>query len=252
MDDKLAKFILGVDTEIINEKVVIAPCWFPDSVGMKADSVSDGSCKIWNCEVRNSVFTYIVSGVGAAACLDVVTALGNTKCKDILFIGSAGALIEGVAIGDIVIPENIVCAEGASRFVNKCISSDCYGKKYAVDKALYQRMINFLLNNVMLGEKKLHTGDGISVESIALQFDHISEFITKDCKFIDMESSAFLAACNKVNIKGLIAYCISDNVAIGEPLYLLTEEITLYRKKVRKNIFPRIIEYYVVGENDGT
>lgn len=252
MDKELTKFILGVDPEIIHKKVVIAPCWLPASVGVKdAEIVSDGPCKIWKCNMKEISFTYIVSGVGAANCLDIVMALGDTKCRDILFIGSAGALDRSVDIGDIAIPENIVCAEGASRFIGEKLSVDCYGNKFASCIDISKQLIDFLINNDVLTESRLHIGDGISVESIAMQYEHISEFISNGCKFIDMESSAFLAACKRTGINGTIAYCISDNVSIGEPLYLVSDATTQYRKNVRKEIFPLIIECYLAGENDG-
>ena len=94
MREEIVKFILGVDPLKIHEVVIIAPCWKPESVGIYGNQIQNGTCQIWDCAVNNIRFTYIVSGVGAAACLDLVRVLQNTKCKKILFIGSAGALKE--------------------------------------------------------------------------------------------------------------------------------------------------------------
>ena len=90
-----------------------------------------------------------------------------------------------------------------------------------------------------------HTGLGVSVESIALQYDYISQFNEFGCKFIDMESSAFLAAANNGNIRALIIYCISDNISQNEPLYLISDEMIRYRKSLRRKIFPQIIKSFV-------
>lgn len=250
MEEKLVKFILGVDLDVICEKVVLAPCWFPDSVGLKSEIISEGTCKIWNCILQDVEFTYIVSGVGAAGCLDIVIALGETKCKDILFIGSAGALKKEINIGDIAIPKSIVCAEGASRYISPNLFLDTYGDKFSVDDRLYNTLASSIAINKSLLNVSVHTGAGISVESISLQFKHLSEFTEIGCDFVDMESSAFLAATKMSNLRGAIAYCISDNVAQGEPLYLVPNEKTSFRKKVRKVVFPAIIACFLDGEKN--
>lgn len=248
MDHKLIEFILGIELERIHEKVIIAPCWLPESVGLKCEVVSSGACKIWDCYLNDSVFTYIVSGVGAAGCLDIVTALGETKCKEIMFIGSAGALVKGINIGDIAMPDSIVCAEGASRFVNERLIEDSYGKKYSVDKDLYKKMWNSIQDIDLPNQVALHTGKGISVESIILQYEHIAELVEFESCFVDMESSAFLAGLYNTKMKGILVYCISDNVAQGEPLYLIQEDKILSRKNVRKIVFSEIIKFFLEGD----
>lgn len=250
MCGEIVKFILGVNPLMIHEIVIVAPSWMPESVGLRGHKIQSGTYQIWDCVVDNIQITYIVTGVGAAACLDLVTVLQNTKCKKILFIGSAGALKKGINIGEIAIPANVVCAEGASRYINGNLKNDNFGYKYSVDKKLYYNLINDLKNRKINDLVTVHTGLGISVESIVFQYDYISLFDEFGCKFIDMESSAFLAAANNVNIKALIIYCISDNLSQDEPLYSLPNEIIQYRKSLRKKIFPKIIRSFIKGEND--
>ncbi|MGO5146031.1 5'-methylthioadenosine/S-adenosylhomocysteine nucleosidase family protein [Catenibacterium mitsuokai] len=245
MREEIVKFILGVDPLKIHEVVIIAPCWKPESVGIYGNQIQNGTCQIWDCAVNNIRFTYIVSGVGAAACLDLVRVLQNTKCKKILFIGSAGALKEGINIGEIAVPDHIICAEGASRYISGNLKKDNFGCKYSVDKKLYDDLINYLKIRKNNDSLLYHTGLGVSVESIALQYDYISEFNEFGCKFIDMESSAFLAAANNGNIRALIIYCISDNISQNEPLYLISDEMIQYRKSLRRKIFPQIIKSFV-------
>lgn len=250
MDEEIVKFILGVDPLTIHEIVIVAPCWMPESVGIHGIKIQNGTYQIWNCKVDNIEFTYIVSGVGAAACLDLVTVLQNTKCTKILFIGSAGALKKGINIGEIAIPDRIMCAEGASRYINGNLKKDNFGCKYSVDKKLYNNLINTLKCRKINDAFLYHTGLGVSVESIVLQYDYISEFNEFGCKFIDMESSAFLAAANNANIRALIIYCISDNIFQNEPLYSVPDEIIQYRKSLRKKIFPQMIRSFIKGERN--
>ena len=61
--------------------------------------------------------TYIKTGIGAPVFMDALLALGVTKCKNIIFVGSVGSLDEDIGIGDIVIPQYSICGDGASRYI---------------------------------------------------------------------------------------------------------------------------------------
>lgn len=248
MNEIMIKFILGTEPKLVHEKVVLAPCWHPDSVGIQSANAFDDSNKIWDCSLNGEKFTYIVTGVGAGICLDVVMALSYTDCKKILFIGSAGALKSGINIGDIAFPTEVLCAEGASRYLNQDIKNDVLWKKYYVDISKIDNYINFLANNLTYDSKNIHVGRGVSVESLLTEYNHMEKFVEKKCDFIDMESSAFLATCEQSNINATIVYCISDNVAQGEPLYSVLPEMVDYRKKIRKSVFPYIIEHFLRGD----
>lgn len=241
--NNLITFILGVEPTIISENVIIAPCWRPDSVGISAQLVSNQSCTIWHCQEYD--LTYIVCGVGSCFCADVTMILQYTRCKRALFLGSAGALDERIGIGDIVIPDNVYCAEGASRFLYEDLSKDIFGKMYNTDNTLSDFIRSSIKNKICESNIQLHRGNGISVESIFSQYDHIEDFINMNCTFIDMESSAFLAASEKIGIPSTIVYCISDNVISGKPLYNTSKEETEFRKRIRKKIIPDIISAFV-------
>lgn len=250
MRKRLSEFILGISLEHIKENVVLAPCWTPESVGISDKKlVSDQTCKIWNCRINNSDFTYIVSGVGASVCMDIVMALKETNCKRILFIGSAGALKERHNIGDFAVPSGIISAEGASRYIGDDLSEDIFGKYYFPSKELYTRLLKCLNEITQKEQINLHDGIGISVESILLQYKHIDDFSKMRCDFIDMESSAFLAASNNIGIDSAVVFCISDNVKNNEPLYNIEPEKTYYRKMIRKKVMPFVLKEFLYDDN---
>lgn len=251
MYEGLNEFILGVRPNQIREKVVIAPCWVPETVGIaETKKIGDDSCKTWDCVIEDETFTYIVTGVGAAVCMDIVLALKNTICKQILFIGSAGALVEEIKIGDFAVPNGMISAEGASRYIGDYLVNDIYGKCFYAENELQRKLLLCLKNKSQELDINIYDGIGISVESILLQYRHIDEFINLKCAFIDMEASAFLAACNSVNIQGAVVFCISDNTIRKEPLYKVTTEKTNYRKKVRNIIMPLVLKEFVYGFNE--
>lgn len=248
MDYLLGEFILGVNPKYIREKVVIAPCWTPESVGIsELKKIGKGACQIWDCVIQEVAFTYIVTGVGASSSMDVVLVLNETSCKEILFIGSAGALKRGINIGDFAVPRGIISGEGASRYIESDFSKDVFGKcLYATDE-LQHRLYLCLKKNLEGLEQSVYEGIGISVESILLQYKHMENILDTKCDFIDMESSAFLAACNNINIQGTVVFCISDNVAQDEPLYRVSSDKTNYRKRVRKKIMPLVLKEFIYG-----
>lgn len=243
---KLSEFILGCNLEKIRETVVMAPCWLPDSVGViTLDLIADGSCKIWDCSLKGSHITYILTGVGACNCADTVMALGNTACKRIIFIGSAGAIDDKVCIGDIVFPENFVVGEGASRYLQARLDRDTFGEVYCIDRKICTELIEFTKEQTSLLGVSCHSGSVISVESIFSQFKFIDSFIKLGCRYLDMESSSFVAASQRVGIEGLVCFCISDNVVNNQSLVSVDKSTIDFRKKVRKLIMPMILEKYV-------
>lgn len=244
----LSEFILGVKPEYVREKVVIAPCWMPDSVGItELTKIGSGSCQVWDCALEGRKFTYIVTGVGAASCMDIVFALAKTACQSILFIGSAGALRKGINIGDFAVPNGVLSAEGASRYIGNDLTNDVFGKCFFSTNKL-QRKIFVGLRNQLKGQKgNVYEGVGISVESILLQYEHMEEILNMKSDFIDMESSAFLAACNSNNIQCAVVFCISDNIAQNEPLYNISNDKTDHRKKIRNLIMPFVLKEFIYG-----
>nr|WP_295306034.1 hypothetical protein [uncultured Blautia sp.] len=241
----IAEFILGCNLEQIRRDVVIAPCWYPNTVGISNYKlISDKACKIWECSIDGRTFNYIVSGVGAAACMDIVFALGETKCSRLLFLGSAGALRQGQKVGDFALPRAIISAEGASRYIGNDLSNDSFGKAFYASEEIRNKLYKCSNEIGRLYGIEIHNGRGVSVESIFLQYNHIDELLQMDCDFIDMESSAFLAASNALGITSAVVFCISDNVAQSEPLYTVAAEKTAFRKRIRKKIVPRLLKEF--------
>lgn len=243
-DKNYCSFFLGCEGEKIQEIVIIAPCWRPETVGIEQyELIANNDCLIWDCKLNDTPFTYIVTGVGACKCLDVITSLKYTKCKKLLFLGSAGAITKKYKIGDIVFPKAVICAEGASRFLEEEMCSDTYGKLFKVSPTLWEN----LTRQAPL-DKRIHIYSdtiGISVESIASQFKHIDEFLDLGAECIDMEASAFLASSQYINCECAICFCISDNSSNNEPLMELSEEQTIFRKQIRKDIVPKILELFI-------
>lgn len=225
--------------ENILESVVIAPWWdhniFENS-NVKIDKVND---KIYNIYGENLEFSFIeLKLVGSPVMLDQVLSLGTTKCKNILFIGSVGALDENINLGDIVIPEYSICGEGASRYLNDNLKDE-FGKKEYPSKEFTERLLNIVnkQNNI-----KYHYVPNYTVDTIFTEYIHIDKIIGMGAKTIEMETSALFKASKLLNMNVTALFLVSDNTIINKSLYSgRTKEEKEYRKKVKNEIIPNII-----------
>lgn len=224
--------------EQILENVVIAPWWehtMFDNMGFKVEQVSR---KVYNLYRDDVSFSFVeLKRIGAPSVMDYVLSLGVTKCKNIIFLGSAGSLDENIKVGDIVVPEYSICGDGASRYLNKNLEDELFKKEYPS-----KEYTNKLLK--ILDDKRLnyHYVPNYSVDTVFMQFYHIDKILEMGAKVIEMETAA-LFKCNEVLNKNVTAlFCVSDNTVLNKSLYSgRTEEEEIYRHKVRYEIIPEII-----------
>ena len=222
----------------ILENVVLAPWWdhtIFDSFGFKAKQVSN---KIFNLYKDNISFSFIeLKQIGAPSILESVLPLGVTKCKNLVFIGSAGSLDNNIKIGDIVIPEFSICGDGASRYLNKNMEDEFLKKEYP-SKDFTNKIIDILNKN----DIKYHYVPNFSVDTIFAQYMHLDKIIELGAKTIEMETAS-LYKCNELlNIKMTSILCISDNTITNKSLFNgRTSEEKEYRYKVRNEVIPKVI-----------
>lgn len=240
---ELSEFILGCSLEKVHTNVVIAPCWEPQSIDLKEMKKISQKGNVWNGEVEGIEFTYILSSVGAGINADIVSALAETKCNKILFIGSAGAIKPDINIGDIVIPSCLVCGDGACRYLQEELHRDVFGEKIFIDTTSNRRIA---LQAEILAKKNgvecWSDMTTISVESLFSQFDFFEVFKEYNCGCLDMESTAVVKAAKRNNIEANVCFVISDNVTQGKSLITVSDNCTLFRKNVRKKVMAEIIK----------
>lgn len=231
----------------ILENVVIAPWWNHDIFNNMNFKVEQTSEKVFNFYSDEISFSYIeLKRIGAPSVMDFILSLGVTKCKNLVFLGSAGSLDENIKIGDIVIPEYSICGDGASRYLNDNLEDEFLKKKYP-SKEFTNKMIDILKD----ADIKYHYVPNYSIDTVFAQFYHIDKILDLDAKTIEMET-ANLFKCNellKINVTAL--FCISDNTLQNKSLYSgRTEEENEYRHKIRYEIIPKIVIDLFKKENN--
>lgn len=222
----------------ILENVVLAPWWRHDMFDILNYRVEKINDKVYNFYSDEVSFSYIeIRSIGAPAVMDFIMSLGVTKCKNLVFVGSAGALDPNIKIGDIVIPEYSICGDGASRYLNPNLEDEFLKKEYPREE-----LTNEVIN--ILNEKniKYHRVPNFSVDNIFAQFIHIDKILELGSKTIEMETANAFKCCEVMNLPVTAIFCVSDNTMLNKSLLSgRSEEENLYRHKVRYEILPDII-----------
>lgn len=224
--------------EKILENVVIAPWWSHDifdGLNFEVDQVND---KVFNFYSDDLSFSYIeLKRIGAPGIMDYILSLGVTKCKNIVFLGSAGSLDESIKIGEIVIPKYSICGDGASRYLNINLEDEFLKKEYP-SKIFTNDLIDILKESNI----KYHYVPNYSIDTVFAQFYHIDKILDLGAKTIEMETACLFKCCNLMNINATALFSISDNTILNKSLYSgRTDEENVYRHKIRYELIPKII-----------
>lgn len=224
--------------EKILENVVIAPWWRHDMFDILNYRVEKINDKVYNFYSDELSFSYIeIRSIGAPAVMDFIMSLGVTKCKNLVFVGSAGALDPNIKIGDIVIPEYSICGDGASRYLNANLEDEFLKKEYPSEE-----MTNELINILESKEINYKRVPNFSVDNIFAQFIHIDKILELGSKTIEMETANLFKCCEVMNMNVTAIFCVSDNTMLNKSLLSgRTDEENAYRHKVRFEILPGII-----------
>lgn len=248
--ENICENILGVKSTQINENVIIAPSWEIASL-MNLDStemISNektlfSSYKVWNMKKDGNVFTYIKTGFSSPVLMDAILALGNTNCKKIVFVGSAGALDAKMHIGDIVIPAYSVCGDGASRYISpNGFVSDVFGQKTFPNSFLLEKLKE-ITNKISINYNvNWHIGFNFSIDTIFAQYFYLNEIVNLGCNVIEMETAAAFKAAELLKIPLVAIFCVSDNTVKNKSLIGGRDvEMKEYRKLVKNEVIPEII-----------
>ncbi len=224
--------------EEILENVVIAPWWNHDMFESEGFKVTQVSEKVYNFYRDDLSFSFVeLKRIGAPGIMDFILSLGVTKCKNLVFLGSAGSLDENIKIGDIVVPEYSICGDGASRYLNENLEDELFKKEYP-SKEFTDKLINILKEE----DIKYHNVPNFSTDTVFAQFYHMDKILKEGAKTIEMETALLFKSNELLNINVTAMFCISDNTIVNKSLYSgRTEEENEYRHKVRNEVIPNII-----------
>ncbi|AEF84210.1 phosphorylase family protein [Treponema primitia ZAS-2] len=232
----------------ITETVILAPVWEPTIFSAHTDSiipiVENSIRRLYEISANGEKITFLRTGPGAPSVAHAVFALSCTPCKNVIFAGSVGGLVDGQDVGDIVVPEYSVCGEGASRYITEgnLKDSDCFGEKYYPNQDIYKNLIAAAKVVTSGNKAALHIGKTFSVDNIFAEFAHLEEILQMGCDSIEMETSLFFKAAEVSGLKAGAVFLISDNSFGGKAIYTARDQADKdSREFSRDHIIPRII-----------
>ena len=226
--------------ENILENVIITPWWGHEIFEKFADKIVKCTDRIYNVYKNDISFSFVeLKNIGAPRILDYVLSLGATKCKNLIFIGSVGAIDGNIDIGDIVIPEFSFCGVGTERYLNTNLEDNFETKNYP-NNELTQRILTCAKQ--YSNETQIHFLPNYSIDTILAQFPHINHIISLGAKTIEMETSTVFKCAEITNIKATALLCVSDNTICKKSLYNGRTLHEKEKKDITKNrIIPQII-----------
>ncbi len=247
-----AEEAFGFDASRIRKNVVLAPWWEPTvfdpalfGTGEYISPVPHAETMVWDMTAPGGEkFSYIKTHIGAPVCTDIALALGLTACERCIFIGSVGALDATMQIGDIVVPTVSVCGDGVSRYLlpGTLKENDPFGREAFPDQELNETLLLHAARIAKEENVRFHTARNFSIDTIFAQFARIDEILALGCNSIEMETAAAFLAAELSGYKMAALFSVSDNTLINKSLMGGREdEERLYRKHVRRQVFPKII-----------
>ncbi len=218
----IAALFLHCKPEDIHERVIVTPMWSEGnfiSPAEKIETVVDRYLFDLTCHGRK--ISVIRSGMGAPATGDVVLALGCTPCRQIIFTGSFGGLMEKISIGDMMVVTEAVSGDGYSTYLGpEELSSQklCTPAKPdpELTDLLEQNAVKYNIHQLT----SLYKGRIFSADSILCEYHHLEMMTDKyDCLGIEMETAAVFNTASLVGIQAAAILMASDVIPVKKTLF---------------------------------
>lgn len=212
-EDDVCRSRLKIGGEEVEETAVISPINAAadyENAGARITQLSDGFFPAYRIEKDGVKFTFVAFQVGACNVCEVVCALAYSRCKNIVFTGTVGAIREEFGIGDIVLPRFSVSGDGAVRYFTKGAlteNKNTFGMKFYPDGELAGKLREYLAERGV----KYSLANVFSIDTIVAQFFHIEEFLSYGADVLEMETAAAFNAAEVFGLKACALFHVSDS-----------------------------------------
>ncbi len=204
----------GCSIDDIAEVVIVSPILDIKrfkSYSDKTVSEFSGWYKGVTVEHNKRLITIISSGIGSPLTGDCVLALQYSRCKKVIFSGSAGAINKEYKIGDIIAAGEAVIGEGFSRYHYDNIEHDCFGKLVYGDMEMTQKLAAHIKKYEAVYNINTYTGRVFTIDSILGESREMFEYMKqKSCDVVEMEVSSVFTACRRIEKSAAALIFISD------------------------------------------
>ncbi len=156
--------------------------------------------------VRVSIATHGIGGPSAAIVLEELTMLGG---KVFVRYGTAGALIEGINLGEYVIPTGASYNAGGLFY-------QYFGEGASVAATPDYGLLTSLVKSFQEGNLKFHLGNVFSSDAFYAEDEHfVKRWSSRGNIAVEMECATLFAVGKLRNVKVGATLVVSDNLARG-------------------------------------
>ena len=237
VSDNVLFDIYGVSDQEHFDCMFIAPRWTPDkvfdinTVDIKQMS-SNMDATTFQINHNGKKYLFIKLEIGAPNIADFCLSCYRANCDKFVFLGSAGALVPGIKIGDIIIPEYAISGNGATLYLHDRLNSQHLFEHVYSTQKLNEQIIN------ICNEQNINVLNApvISIDSLIAEYAHLDEFRAMGAQLIEMEVATFFACMNTINKNASAILVIADNSASGEHLIGRPEEDKKHYHNIRGQI----------------
>ncbi len=211
MSSNKFKNLFGLDETHVQKTCVLLP-FLPKNIlkNLKIDQLTQG--KIY-ATGNNDNFTVIHTRIGASLCGDAVLYLKETKCENIIFLGTCGLTnkTDTLNIGSILCPESCLAMESFSQALTGQLPPDTYSH---ADK----NFLNEFCNTANHQAPTIYKTKGVSFGSLKLEEHYIDYLKERNIEVVDMEGSALFTAATHIQRKAIAIMVVTD-ILNEKPFY---------------------------------
>lgn len=172
--------------------------------------------KGFNLSFNKKILTVITTGSGSSRVGDAILALEGTPCRFVFYTGAAGGLGKRICVGDLIVPERAIIGDGFSRYHKTVFENDLLSNYSLASQCLIERFKSYAESNFS-SSQTIFFGDMFTTESLFSETKtFLSELENHDVTAIDMETSAFFTATQKLALNAMAIHYISDLPQKGE------------------------------------
>ena len=232
----------GLPSDKAYDAVIVAPSWVPEkilcSTGAKITPVVEISvCRTYEIEFEGRRLAWVQAGTGAGNAIDIALSLGNSAAKQVIFVGSVGALETDIRIGEIVTPLHSVAGDGASLYLYDTIDPANFFRRVPQG----EESLVALTRAAQAAGVEVKARPVYCVDAVTCEYHHMPQIRAFGCELIEMETAAFMRCMEMSGKKYAVLLCVSDNSAAGAHLVGRSEEDRLRYWEAREKHIPRLI-----------
>ena len=236
LPNDMLKDIYGISDKEYFDCIFIAPSWTPGKIfdeKVKVKQIFSGRfANTFSIKRNKKNYLFVTLQIGAPNIIDFCLLCYKTHCDNFVFLGSVGALVPEIKVGDIIVPEYAISGNGATLYLHEKLDSKNVFEKVCSTKKLNRRIINSCLKE----DINVLSVPVVSMDSVMAEYLHLDEFRAMGAKAIEMEAATFFGCMKIIKKNASALLVVSDNSAKGEHLIGRTEEDKKHYHRVRKQV----------------